>query len=122
VPIASALRELLAAELLRTGRRDGEPVFGATPNSPFKTQGLQYRADKAWKKAKLNRVTPHDCRPTYASLRIAAGVHTKALSSYMGHSSIGITYDRYGHPMPGNEEEAAGRLDAYLTLREATAS
>ena len=25
-----------------------------------------------------------------------------------------ITYDRYGHLMPGNEEEAAALLDAYL--------
>ena len=25
-----------------------------------------------------------------------------------------ITYDRYGHLMPGNEEEATGLLDAYL--------
>ena len=33
----------------------------------------------------------------------------------MGHSSIQITFDRYGHLMPGNEVEAAGLLDAYLT-------
>ena len=39
---------------------------------------------------------------------IAAGVNAKALSTYMGHSSITITLDRYGHLMPGNEEEAAG--------------
>jgi integrase len=45
---------------------------------------------------------------------IAAGVHAKALSSYMGQSSITITLDRYGHLMPGNEDEAAGLLDAYL--------
>jgi integrase len=45
---------------------------------------------------------------------LAAGVNAKALSTYMGHSSITITYDRYGHLMPGNEEEAAGLLDAYL--------
>jgi integrase len=32
----------------------------------------------------------------------------------MGHSSIQITFDRYGHLMPGNEEEAAMLLDAYL--------
>jgi hypothetical protein len=32
----------------------------------------------------------------------------------MGHSSVTITYDRYGHLMPGNEEEAAGLFDAYL--------
>jgi hypothetical protein len=47
---------------------------------------------------------------------IAAGVNAKALSTYMGHSSVMITLDRYGHLMPGNENEAAGLLDAYLTL------
>ena len=45
---------------------------------------------------------------------IAAGVNAKALSAYMGHSSIQISYDRYGHLMPGNKGEAAGLLDAYL--------
>jgi hypothetical protein len=32
----------------------------------------------------------------------------------MGHASVTITYDRYGHLMPGNETEAAALLDAYL--------
>jgi integrase len=41
-------------------------------------------------------------------------VNAKALSSYMGHSSITIALDRHGHLMPGNEEEAAGLLDAFL--------
>jgi len=45
---------------------------------------------------------------------IAAGVNAKALSSYLGHASITITLDRYGHLMPGSEDEAAGFLDAYL--------
>jgi integrase len=45
---------------------------------------------------------------------IAAGVNAKALSTYMGHSSITITIDRYGHLMPGNEKEAANLLDAFV--------
>jgi hypothetical protein len=32
----------------------------------------------------------------------------------MGHANISITLDRYGHLMPGSEEQAAGLLDAYL--------
>jgi hypothetical protein len=32
----------------------------------------------------------------------------------MGHANISITMDRYGHLMPGNENEAAGLLEAYL--------
>jgi hypothetical protein len=38
---------------------------------------------------------------------IAAGVNAKALSTYMGHANIAIALDRYGHLMPGSEEEAA---------------
>ena len=49
---------------------------------------------------------------------IAAGVNAKAVSDFMGHSSIQITYDTYGHLMPGNEAEAAGLHDAYLSRSE----
>jgi integrase len=52
---------------------------------------------------------------------IAAGVNAKALSAYMGHASVTITYDRYGHLMRGNEAEAAGLLDAYLERADTAA-
>ena len=45
---------------------------------------------------------------------IAAGINSKALSSYMGHASITITLDRYGHLLPGNEHQAATLLDTWL--------
>jgi hypothetical protein len=45
---------------------------------------------------------------------IAAGVNAKALQTYMGHANISITLDRYGHLMPGSEDEAAELLDSYL--------
>jgi integrase len=32
----------------------------------------------------------------------------------MGHANIGITLDRYGHLIPGNEEQATGLLEGYL--------
>lgn len=41
-------------------------------------------------------------------------MNVKALSSYLGHASITITMDRYGHLMPGNEDEAVGLVDSYL--------
>jgi integrase len=43
-----------------------------------------------------------------------AGVNAKALSSYMGHSTITVTLDRYGRLMPGNEDSAAAMLADYL--------
>lgn len=57
---------------------------------------------------------PRHPRHAFAGLLIAAGVNAKALSTYMGHANISITMDRYGHLMPGNEDEAASLLDTYL--------
>jgi hypothetical protein len=41
-------------------------------------------------------------------------VNAKAIASYMGHSSIEITFDLYGKLMPGSEDEATALVDAYL--------
>ena len=51
----------------------------------------------------MNRITLHECRHTFASLMIAAGVNAKALSTFMGHATIAVTLDTYGHLMPGSE-------------------
>jgi len=76
---------------------------------------VRRRALAAWIRAGLEPIGLHEARHTFASLMIAAGVNAKALSTYMGHANIAITLDRYGHLMPGNEEQAAGLLDAYLS-------
>jgi integrase len=93
-------------------------MFGSTGEAPFDGQKLQARADKAWSEAGLDRITPHECRHTFASLMIAAGVNAKALQAFMGHSSITTTFDTYGHLMPGSEDEAANLLDAYLDAQQ----
>jgi integrase len=38
----------------------------------------------------------------------------KKISTYMGHASIPITLDRYGHLLPGSQAEAVQAIDAYL--------
>ncbi|MGE5527178.1 MAG: tyrosine-type recombinase/integrase, partial [Methanosarcina sp.] len=89
-------------------------VFGVTAKVPFQATVVYRRADKAWEKAGLGRLRFHQARHTYASFMIAAGVNAKALSAFMGHSSIKVTFDLYGHLMPGTEAEAAALLDSYL--------
>jgi integrase len=113
VQLASVLRAHLREHQLRTGRRVGL-IFGRDAVTPFEAEAVRKRAAKAFTDAELDAIGIHECRHTFASLMIAAGVNAKALSTYMGHSSITITLDRYGHLMPGNEDEAAGLLDEYL--------
>jgi integrase len=135
VPISAILRDYLDEHLLGLKWGDGL-VFGSTSTSPLKLTATARRAVKAWEAENKRRIegakddervellapiTLHECRHTFASLMIAAGVNAKALSTYMGHAAISITLDRYGHLMPGNEVEAAGLLDAYLARADTKA-
>lgn len=112
VPIAVPLRVHLAAHRLAKPHL-GDLVFGRADGQPF-SQAVADRARAAWNQAGLTPIGLHECRHTYASYRIAAGVNAKALCSYIGHSSITTTLDRYGHLMPGNETQAANMLSTYL--------
>ena len=114
MPVAAILRDHLVEHRMDVTWEEGF-AFGHKPELPFSASGVHRRAKVAWKRAKLKPITLHEARHTAASWMIAAGLNVKALSTYMGHANISITFDRYGHLMPGNEGEAAERLDAYLS-------
>jgi integrase len=111
VPSAAALRDLLVEHKMRS---PNELVFGRATREPFDPEPVTSRAQREWRRFGLEPITLHEARYTFASLTIAAGVNARALTTFMGHASIAATYDRYGHLMPGNENEAAALLDAYL--------
>jgi integrase len=114
VPILELLAPEIAAHKLRT-RGDGDAlVFGRTATDIFIPSTVRSRALKAWEKAKLQPIGLHEARHTCASILIAAGVNAKALSVIMGHATISMTFDVYGHMMPGGLEEAAASANAYL--------
>ena len=114
VPLAQPLRAYLAAHRGLNPADEEALVFGRSGGRALHSDALTRRARTAWRRASLAPIGLHECRHTYAAFMIAAGVNAKALSVYMGHSSITITLDRYGHLMPGSEAEAAGMLEAYL--------
>jgi integrase len=53
----------------------------------------------------------HDLRHTCAALLIAQGAHPRAIMERLGHSSIEVTLDRYGHLFPSLDESLADSLD-----------
>jgi len=50
--------------------------------------------------------TFHALRHTAASLFIEQGWSPKKVQTVMGHSSITVTYDIYGHLFPSHEDDA----------------
>lgn len=60
----------------------------------------------------------HDLRHTYAVLMIAVNAHVKLLQHQMGHASVTITLDLYGHLYPELTGPVMDALDAITTTRE----
>jgi integrase len=121
VPISAVLRDYLLDHKIRA--TDGQPLVFARwslagrrrgPDGPFNDSAVSQRARKRWEDHGVRPISLHECRHTYASLLIAAGVPAKAVQTYMGHSSITTTYDRYGHLLPDTEQESAELLQAFL--------
>jgi integrase len=75
-----------------------------------------------WQAVGLPTITLRAARHTFASFAIAAGMNAKTLCVLMGHANIATTYDKYGHLLPGSEDEAAARLDAYFAQTAARAA
>jgi len=68
-------------------------------------------------KAGVRRLNPHATRHTFVSRLIANGENLKHIAEQVGHSSIRVTADIYGHLIPGGNKQAVDRLDAPLALQ-----
>ncbi|MGC1853692.1 MAG: site-specific integrase [Solirubrobacterales bacterium] len=116
VPIIDRLAALLVDHLVLLDHPSDGLLFPSTNNPEWPTDPgiLRRRTYARWEEAGLKPLGFHEGRHTFASIGIAAGLNAKTLSTYLGHATITITLDRYGHLMPGSEVEARAMLDAYL--------
>ena len=120
VPLIGRLRSDLARHKLATGRDADGLCFGPTASEAFTRSTLRARALAAWKAAGLEALTPHEARHTCASYLAAAGLTPKEAQTAMGHADIRTTMNIYAKAVPGWEEGAAAKLDAYLDASRAT--
>lgn len=61
--------------------------------------------------AGIRRVRFHDLRHTFASLLIQQGEDLPYIRDQLGHFSIQMTVDIYGHLVPGGNRQAVDKLD-----------
>ena len=109
----SNLREQRKIESLMNGLAEiPEWVFITDAGKPFIAN--HWRIDvfgKALERAKLRKIRIHDLRHTYASLLIQAGESLAYIRDQLGHHSIKVTVDIYGHLAPEGNKAAVNRLD-----------
>ncbi len=77
--------------------------------------------NKALEKSGIRRVNVHSLRHSYASLLIQAGESLAYIRDQLGHHSIKVTVDIYGHLAPEGNKAAVDRLDDYAPIRTPSA-
>ena len=89
-----------------------EWVFCSENGGPLDGDNLRHRVFyRLLRKAELRRIRFHDLRHTYASLLIQNGESLAYVRDQLGHASIQLTVDTYGHLVPGANRQAVDRLD-----------
>lgn len=109
VPVPQFVLDQLAVQC--EGRGADELVFG---------DGASYlprpKSDGGWfagavKRAKVQKISPHDLRHSCASIAISNGVNVLALSRMLGHQSAKVTLDTYADLFDTDLDAVAETLD-----------
>lgn len=126
VPVRSSLADELASYLSQHPRRN-EPEVALWPGREVggdraadynrlmdPASFYRYYLKPAAARAGLGAVRAHDLRHTYAAIMAASGIEIQKVCAFMGHHSISVTVDTYGHLYESDFASDMDRLDAYV--------
>ena len=111
--VLKALKHQRKEEKLKHGWQEiPELVFFNSNLNPYDINNLRKQVFfKILDKAGLRRIRIHDLRHTYASLLLENGESPVYVKEQLGHHSIKITVDFYGHFIPGASRDSVNKLD-----------
>jgi integrase len=95
-------------------------VFPSLEGTALEERNVRHVFKRLLEKAELRRIRLHDLRHTFASLLLQQGESIVYVKEQLGHASIQITVDTYGHLIPGANRSAVDRLDDIVTQQSAT--
>lgn len=99
---------------------DPSPRRGSRLNPGLRVVGAYTTTATGWlreaaKEAGVEGATPHVIRHSVATQMLREGVPLPHVSMMLGHASVAITADIYGHLRPDDLRSAAGVLDAWIS-------
>lgn len=97
--------------------KDYDLVFTTSEGGPIDPDNLASRHFKpAIILAELPTTTRlYDCRHSWVTLSLAAGVSPKTVSEWAGHASVAFTLDTYAHLIPSMERAGAAQIQKMFT-------
>lgn len=97
-------------------------VFTSEVGTPLDVSNVLHRFQRICEDGGMPKLRFYDLRHTHASLLIAKGQHPKVIASRLGHASIKLTMDTYGHLFETGDRDAADAMDSLFGALEKTGS
>jgi integrase len=89
-------------------------IFASEVGTPMDPDGFSHSFARLCERAGLGHWHPHELRHSGASLMLAQGTPLHVVSEVLGHASIAITKDVYGHLLEGDKRAAAESMSRAL--------
>jgi integrase len=109
-------RRLQQARSMEKGTNSPQWIFPSLSGTPLEERNIRHVFKRMLEKAALRQIRIHDLRHTFASLLLQQGESVVYVKEQLGHASIQITVDTYGHLIPGANRGAVDRLDDDLSM------
>lgn len=94
------------------GRPPAPWLFPSPTGEPWDDRHVRWHIWRPLlRRAGLGHRGLHQLRHSYATLLIAAGAHPEYIQAQLGHASIQVTMDVYGHLFPGTFARLVDALD-----------
>lgn len=122
IPINPTIKKILAGQKKKyflNCQANGTPIDERIFLSPYGCIPTQKQLNRALSKAiaslnkqghKINNITCHGLRDTFATRYIEQGGNPQTLKAILGHSSLAMTMDLYSQVLPNTKQEEMNRL------------
>jgi integrase len=116
VPLLEQRREQQTKDQVKAAEawQDSGLIFTTMIGTPVEPRNLDREWDAVRKRVGLSWVRLHDLRHAYATFLLAEGIEPRTVMELMGHSTLRLTMELYGHALPERMHEAAKMLDELL--------
>jgi site-specific recombinase XerD len=93
---------------------DSDDVFATMLGMPHHVATITRCFQDALDRARLSRVRLHPLRHSAATFLLAQGMTLEDVKNPLGHSTIVLTSNTYGHVLEQRQQEMARGMDAVL--------
>jgi len=107
-----SLHALRKREALRAGHGEENEIIFHRNGKHMEQNYIRRVFKRLLMRAGLREIRLHDIRHTFASLLLSDGASPVYVKEQLGHTSIQMTVDIYGHLIPSSNRDIVNRLDS----------